>query len=126
MKAALVSFYKSKLNLQNYQTVLIIGDMLELGATSGEMHAKLIPIIRKINPNFLITLGNETENISQKLKSDIKCISYTGIEMLLKDIQNIIQPKQLILIKGSNGTGLWKLLKLIKNRIEIQENNNAA
>jgi UDP-N-acetylmuramyl pentapeptide synthase len=46
--------------------------------------------------------------------------------MLLNDIQNIIQPKQLILIKGSNGTGLWKLLKLIKNRIEIQENNNAA
>ena len=126
MKAALVSFYKSKFNLQNYQTVLIIGDMLELGATSGEMHAKLIPIIRKINPNFLITLGNETQNISQKLKSDIKCISYTEIEMLLNDIQNIIQPKQLILIKGSNGTGLWKLLKLIKNRIEIQENNNAA
>ena len=99
---------------------------MNLGLTSREMHAKLIPIIKKINPNFLITLGNETENISQKLKSDIKCISYTEIEMLLKDIQNIIQPKQLILIKGSNGTGLWKLLKLIKNRNEIQENNNAA
>jgi UDP-N-acetylmuramyl pentapeptide synthase len=90
------------------------------------MHSKLIPLIRKINPNFLITLGDETENISQQLKSDMKCISYTRVEMLLKDIENIIQPKQLILIKGSNGTGLWKLLKLIKNRVEIQENNNAA
>ena len=126
MKAALVSFYKSKLNLQNYQTVLIIGDMLELGTASRDMHSKLIPLIKKINPNFLITLGDETENISQQLKSDMKCISYTRIEMLLKDIENIIQPKQLILIKGSNGTGLWKLLKLIKNRVEIQENNNAA
>lgn len=126
MKAALVSFYKSKLNLQNYQTILIIGDMLELGTASRDMHSKLIPLIRKINPNFLITLGDETENISQQLKSDMKCISYTRIEMLLKDIENIIQPKQLILIKGSNGTGLWKLLKLIKNRVEIPENNNAA
>ena len=100
--------------------------MLELGGSSGEMHSKLIPIIKKINPDFLITLGKETANISQQLKLDMKCVSYTEIEMLLKDIQNIIQPKQLILIKGSNGTGLWKLLKLIKNRIEIQENNNAA
>jgi UDP-N-acetylmuramoyl-tripeptide--D-alanyl-D-alanine ligase len=126
MEAALVSFFKLKLNLQNYQTILIIGDMLELGTASRDMHSKLIPLIRKINPNFLITLGDETENISQQLKSDMKCISYTRIEMLLKDIENIIQPKQLILIKGSNGTGLWKLLKLIKNRVEIQENNNAA
>ena len=52
MKAALVSFYKSKLNLQNYQTILIIGDMLELGTASRDMHSKLIPLIRKINPNF--------------------------------------------------------------------------
>ena len=126
MKAALLSFYKSKLNLKDYQTILIIGDMLELGASSREMHTKLIPVINKINPDFLITLGNETENISQKLRSNIKCLSYTEIEILLKDLQKIIQPKQLILIKGSNGTGLWKLLKLVKNRIKIQENNSAA
>ena len=126
MKAALENFYKSKLNLQSYQTLLIIGDMLELGPNSGEMHTKLIPMIRKINPDFLITLGNETEIISQKLKSDMRCISYTEIKILLKDINDIIQPKQFILIKGSNGTGLWKILKLIKSRSEFQENNNAA
>ena len=126
MNAALLSFYKLKLKLQDYQTILIIADMLELGTASKKIHAKLIPVIREINPDFLITLGNETENISKKLKSDIKCISYTEVEILLKDIQGIIQPKQLILIKGSNGTGLWKILKLIKNKVKIQENNYAA
>ena len=126
MKAALLNFYKSKLNLQNYQTILIIGDMLELGVVSREMHTKLIPLIKKINPNLLITIGKETREISHELQSNMKCISYTNIEVLLKDIKKIIQPKQLILIKGSNGTGLWKLITLIKNRTEIQESNNAA
>ena len=72
MKAALLSFYKSKLNLEDYQTVLIIGDMLELGTSSREMHTKLIPLIKKIDPDCLITLGNQTKYISQKLKKNVK------------------------------------------------------
>ena len=126
MNAALLSFHKLKSKLQNYQTVIVIADMLELGPVTREMHTRLIPVIRRINPDFLITLGTETGNISRKLEPNIKCISYTEIEILLKNVQRIIQPNQVILIKGSNGTGLWKLVKCIKNRTEIQENNNAA
>ena len=126
MTAALLEFYKLKLKLQEYQSIIIIGDMLELGDVSKEMHTKLIPIIKKINPDFLITIGNESNIISQKLNSNIKCASYEEIELLLIDIQEIIKPKQIILIKGSHGTGTWKLIKHIKNKNDIQENNNAA
>ena len=55
-----------------------------------------------------------------------KFMSYDNIEQLLKDLPKILKPKQNILVKGSNGTGLWKLINFVKNEYNYQENNNAA
>ena len=124
MNAALYNFYDIKNKLNNYETILIIGDMLELGENSNDLHLKLIPIIKKINPNILITLGIHTGNICKELCSSIKCNPYSSIEKLLKDIKKIIKPTQLILVKGSNGTGLWRLVPILKK--DIQEKYYAA
>ena len=48
MKAALHNFNKLKLKLHKFETVIIIGDMLELGKHSTK-HLELIPILLKIN-----------------------------------------------------------------------------
>ena len=124
MSAALYNFYNMKVKLINYETILIIGDMLELGESSNELHLKLIPIIKKIKPNILITLGLYTGNICKELCSVIDCYPYTSIDKLLTDIKKYLKPKQVILIKGSNGTGLWKLVPILKEH--IQEEYNAA
>ena len=81
-------------------------------------------MIKKINPHFLITLGVYTNHLSKELNSSINCNPYSSIEVLLKDMKNILQPRQLILIKGSNGTGLWKLAPFFKKN--FQEEYNAA
>ena len=77
---------------------------------------------KKINPNLLITVGSFTQLISKELK--IKSYSYLNVDELLSKIKEIVKPNQLILIKGSNGTNLWKLVKVLQNF--NQENNNAA
>ena len=46
------------------------------------------------------------------------------INELIKDIKKFIRPNQIVLLKGSNGTGLWKLVPIFKNI--IKENANAA
>ena len=124
MNAALYNFQNMKDKFNNYETVLIIGDMLELGESSNELHLKLVPIIKKINPNILITVGVYSANISKELFSSVNCYPYTSIDKLLTDIKIYIKPTQLILIKGSNGTGLWKLIPFFKRN--IQEKHNAA
>lgn len=112
MRASLNNLYKIKSKLHDYETILIIGDMLELGKNGITSHLDLIPIIKKINPDLLITVGELTELICNELK--IKSCSYHHIDPLLLDIKNIIKPKQLIFIKGSNGTNLWKLVKFLR------------
>ena len=124
MKVALSNFYKTKYKLNTYKTLLIIGDMLELGKNAEEIHFELIPIIKKINPDLLITVGPYTKKISSKLKILINCKSYLTIPPLLKRATEFIKPNQIILIKGSNGIGLWNLIPIFKNL--NQEKRNVA
>ena len=124
MNASLYNFHNIKDQLDNYETILIIGDMLELGESSTELHLKLIPIIKKINPNVLITLGFYTANICKKICSSINCYPYISVDDLLTKIKKYLRPTQVILIKGSHGTGLWQLVPILKK--SIQEKYNAA
>ena len=98
--------------------------MLELGKSSTKIHLDLVPILKNINPNLLLTVGKYTKKINNKLNLTIKCRSYYEISELVKEIKQFIKPNQIILLKGSNGTALWKLMPIFKNI--IQENANAA
>ena len=124
MNSALNNFQIMKNKFKNYETILIIGDMLELGDSSNELHFKLVPIIKKIKPNILITLGVYTSKICKELCSSINCYPYLSIDRLLTDIKKHLRPTQIILIKGSHGTNLWKLPPILKQN--IQEEYNAA
>ena len=81
-------------------------------------------MIKKINPNLLITIGAYSKKISDKLDIQINCSSFLTMPPLLKKATQFIKPNQLILIKGSNGTGLWKLIPIFKNL--NQEKSNVA
>ena len=124
MKAALSNFYKMKYKFDTYKTVLIIGDMLELGQNATKMHLELIPMIKKISPDLLITIGDHSKKISDELNTQINCNSFLTMTPLLKKVTQFIKPNQLILIKGSNGTGVWKLVPILKNL--NQEKRNVA
>ena len=87
--------------------VLIIGDMLELGKHSKNSHKKLIPIIQEINPRCLLTVGNFSKIISESLKTKVCCYSFNNVEELNNSFFSIIKNQDTILIKGSNGTGLF-------------------
>ncbi len=124
MKAALYNFYNLRLKLSNFEVVIIIGDMLELGESSTQMHLELVPILKKIKPDLLLTIGSYSKKIHNELKFTFNSYSYCKIDKLINDIKKFIKPNQIILLKGSNGTGLWKLVPVFKNI--IQENMNAA
>ena len=80
-----------------------------------KIHFELIPMINKINPDELITVGAYTKKLPDKLNIEINCNSFITTTNLLKKLHQFIKPNQLILVKGSNGMGLWKLIPVLKN-----------
>ena len=113
MTSSLENIKNIKKNQPEKKFVLIIGDMLELQVLKNS-HKKLIPIIQEINPRCLLTVGNFSK-LFQSLKTKVCCYSFNNVEELNNSF-SIIKNQDTILIKGSNGTGLFNftnyLLKL--------------
>ncbi len=115
MKAALEDF-GSRLETNK---VLILTDMLELGQFSSEMHFSIVPDIILARPSSVILVGAAMKEIGESLKPYTKVYMYSSVGEVKSAIHSIIAYSDLILIKGSHGSGAHLLvehLKSIQNR----------
>ena len=102
MKVSIDNLYNAK----SENKTLIIGHMLELGSESKSEHHDLINYIQKLGFNSVFLVGKEFLNV--KIPSEFEF--YEDTEGLIKQLN--IQPilKNTILLKGSRGIALEKLI----------------
>lgn len=103
MKAALE--YISKVD--SNKKIAVLGDVLELGNFSKEMHEKIGEEVVKNKIDVLITVGKEAENISNRVielgKSKDDVYHLGNNEEAVKIIKQISKEGDIVLIKASNG-----------------------
>ncbi len=101
MKAALDYLGK----LPNQRKIAVLGDMLELGKYSKELHEKVGNIVAENKIDMLICVGDESKNIAKSaeekgIKNIFICnTNQEAIEILNKKINK----NDVILLKASNG-----------------------
>lgn len=93
--------------------VLILGDMLELGPDEIKMHLDLAPDIEESHIDLLITVGPNSEKIASKLKNLQTC-SYPDAKSAAKEIESLIVDRDLVLVKGSNGMDLIRVVNALR------------
>ena len=97
------------LSLKISNKVIILGDMLELGNDSKDEHKKIIEFLKEEDIEQIILVGNEYNSI----KAPTNFIQFQNTDKLGIWIkQNKIENKN-ILIKGSRGIGLEKIVELL-------------
>ncbi len=97
----------------NGSRVLILGDMLELGERSGELHAALKEDILKANPDEIYLVGKSMHSLALIMGSKLE--NYANkINDIEKDILKGLDFGDLVMVKGSNGIKLSGLVELIK------------
>ncbi len=89
---------------------LLIGDMLELGKYSKKLHIKIAEYINKSGINKTFTYGNLTNHTFNKLKPQIRGKIINNKVDILNLINNEIPDNSFLMIKGSNSTGLSKII----------------
>lgn len=106
----------------NGKRIVVLGDMLELGDASPELHASVATSIDsdKIKDVFLV--GPEMAALQKQLQENgypEKHLHHYGsdeLDQLTNDLEQIILPNDLVMIKGSHGIHLEKVLDKLEKK----------
>ena len=96
---------------KNDKKFLLIGDMLELGKHSKKLHIKIAKYINKSKINKTYIYGEKTKHTFNKLKPQIRGRILKNKMDIYKLINNDLPNNSFLMVKGSNSTGLNKIIK---------------
>ncbi len=112
MKAALDLMSK----IEATRKIAVLGNMLELGDYTKELHEKVGEEVIKNKIDILITVGEYAENIASKAKNlgMQNIFKFDNIDKASEFIKDNIKDGDLILLKASNSMNFSKILENIK------------
>jgi UDP-N-acetylmuramoyl-tripeptide--D-alanyl-D-alanine ligase len=105
MQVALENFNKS---FQGFK-IIALGEMLELGIESEQEHFRIGQLIKETNPQQIILVGRNFKNVAASLNANYFENSVQATEWLKSNLPESFT----ILIKGSRGSKMEKLLEAI-------------
>lgn len=105
MMAALTNFS----SIKNDNKCVILGDMLELGEVSEEEHQKIVTYIENQNFSDVFLVGEQFKNTKDRTEKK----KFEHVELLSNYLKTQPIENKLVLIKGSRGIHLEKILELL-------------
>lgn len=96
--------------------IAVLGDMLELGSCSETEHINLLKFIEN-KANEIYLYGNEFKNAISKTDIKNKFKHFDELEEISEKLLNTAKPDDLILVKGSRGMRLEKVIENFKSDI---------
>lgn len=99
--------------------ITVLGDMLELGKASKELHASLAEVIDPAKIQEIYLVGPEMAALRDRLMADgypVSAIHYYGADQLaplITDLNHDLKADDVVLLKGSHGIHLEKVLAKI-------------
>lgn len=103
--------------LKSNRKIAVLGDVLELGRFSKQMHQKIGEEVINNNIDILITVGQEAKIIAKTVtenKKNLKVYSFDNNQEASKLLKNEIKENDVILVKASNGMHFEEIVEAIK------------
>ncbi|MFH1050046.1 MAG: UDP-N-acetylmuramoyl-tripeptide--D-alanyl-D-alanine ligase [bacterium] len=93
----------------------VIGDMRELGEASFEEHKKILEKASEI-ADLIFIYGVEMNKAANAINNSSKILQFDTKEELIESLESKIEENDVILVKGSRGMAMEKIIIEIKNR----------
>lgn len=107
MRAALMNLPKP---MEGGRTIAVLGEMKELGPFSKPSHQEIGKLALQV-VDQLICLGKECEPMVELFQEAGRPVEhFLEIEALREHLAAVIREGDVVLLKGSNSNGLWRLL----------------
>jgi len=106
-----MNYYKKK---HNSQKLVLLGDMLELGKKSKKFHKQLSAVINRSNIDKVFVYGKYIKETFNSLSKNKKGKVFNNLKEAYDHFSKIVHNNDLLMVKGSNATGLNQFSKNIK------------
>jgi len=116
MRAALEVF--SSLEAAGGQRAIVLGDMLELGAESAAHHAGLADAVLASRPDLVYLVGPNMAALASALPPGTVTGHFTSVADAEPVVRDALAYGDAVMIKGSNGIGLGRLVASIRQTFE--------
>lgn len=98
--------------------VLVLGDMLELADQSEALHRALLPLLNPEKIKGLILLGNQMTRLAENFGHVVQFATpVTELQQVLPALSETISTGDVVLFKGSHGTGLHEVVATLKDQL---------
>ena len=93
--------------------IAVLGDMLELGSQAEELHASLAEPLETAKVDCVFTCGPLMQSLHDALPEHRRAGYAQGADAGLSMITPAIRPGDVVLVKGSNASGLHKIAAVL-------------
>jgi UDP-N-acetylmuramoyl-tripeptide--D-alanyl-D-alanine ligase len=94
----------------------VLGAMKELGARSDEFHAGLAPDVVSSGVEAIIVVGKEMKALAATLARKLDVRHVADASEALREIDLLLRPDDVLLVKGSNSVGLGAVVTVLGER----------
>lgn len=94
--------------------IAYLGDMLELGDQAPDLHRSLADGITEQTLDKIFTVGSLMQHLFQALPPHLQGKHYANAEEAALDAPNVLQPCDLVLVKGSRGIKMEAIIKQLE------------
>jgi UDP-N-acetylmuramoyl-tripeptide--D-alanyl-D-alanine ligase len=95
---------------QGRRKIAVLGEMLELGEASAAEHEAIGVFAASVGVEHLVTMGGEAQPLAAAASGEgLTVAEAAGPEGALTALTAILAPGDVVLLKGSHGSGVWKV-----------------
>ncbi|WP_449411770.1 UDP-N-acetylmuramoylalanyl-D-glutamyl-2,6-diaminopimelate--D-alanyl-D-alanine ligase [Methylobacterium komagatae] len=96
--------------------IAVLGDMLELGPTSPDLHRGLAEAVEAARIDLVFAAGPLTRNLYEALPVSRRgAVAETSAD-LVEPLTRILRPGDAVMVKGSNGSRMGRIVEALKGR----------
>lgn len=110
MKSGIENCLNLAKNLNKKRIICALGDMLELGEKSQEIHQELLKFVQDKNFNHIILVGKQMHQAQNQIKLN-NATTYLDSKTASESIENLVNDGDILYLKGSRGIKMEKFIE---------------
>ncbi len=118
MKAGLQNCEKLKNILNKKRMICALGDMLELGEKSLEIHGEVLNFVKEKNFDQIILVGKKMDEVNQNIKLK-NSKNYPDSISASLDFEGILNDGDIVYLKGSRGMKMEKIIEKLTLKTSV-------